>query len=63
MNSVRNTASNPPCFWAMALNIIKLRWPDLDSNFQLNDIGGRNAIERIKNLNVDFLNLKLFQLC
>ncbi len=35
-NFVRNTTSNPPCFWLIALNTSKLRWPEQASDVKLN---------------------------
>jgi putative transposase len=30
--------ANPPCFWSMALNTSKLRWPELGYDFKLNEM-------------------------
>jgi hypothetical protein len=38
VNFARNTISNPPYFSPMALNTSKLRWPELDYDFKLNEM-------------------------
>ncbi len=51
----QNTMSNPPIFWSMALNTSKLRWPELDSDFKLNEM----EIETLSNESFENSNAEL----